>query len=30
MNSLFVEPNGRWLLAFQNTDGARVARVDLQ
>jgi hypothetical protein len=27
---LFVDPNGKWMLAFQNTYGARVTRVDLQ
>jgi len=27
---LFVAPNGQWLLVFQNTNGARVTRVDLQ
>jgi len=27
---LFVDPNGKWLLAFQNTYGGRVTRVDLQ
>jgi hypothetical protein len=27
---LFVAPNGTWLLAFHNTNGSRVTRVDLQ
>lgn len=27
---LFVAPSGAWVLAFQNTSGARVTRVDLQ
>jgi hypothetical protein len=27
---LFVAPNGTWILAFQDSFGARVTRVDLQ